>query len=183
MKNKFIIFTIGILFFLSCKISKYNLQEDDFVFYDKKNNRQIALEENIEDVNNKLGEPIEKRIIGEPDKTNKGLVYTYDAVYENIVLQYSTYSNTVYWIRSINNPTYETKRGLKVGDSVSKVYKLYAKEEIGGEGKFSDTGKTYIFFEFFLPHVGWKDPSLQMYVIHDEKKIESIELQYSEFSY
>ena len=75
---------------------------------------------------------------------------------------------------------YETKRGIKVGDGISKVYKRYRKSEITAEGKYGNVDAYYIDFELSLGRKGWKYPSMRLIIRHDGEKIIRISIQYDE---
>jgi len=154
------------------------LSEDDFALYNRKSGIELELNEHIDSIQKKLGTPIEKIYLKE--RSWPGFLF-YTLKYENVRLQYREGIDEAY-ILVATGSDYETKRGLKVGDAVSRVYKLYRKSEISAEGKYGNVDAYYIDFELSLGRTGWKDPSMRLIIRHDGEKITRISLQYDEHS-
>lgn len=104
-----------------------------------------------------------------------------DLRYTDLTVRYSERDGVVDVIAATGSE-YETKRGIKVGDAVSKVYKRYRKSEITAEGKYGNVDAYYIDFELSLGRKGWKYPSMRLIIRHDGEKIIRISIQYDEVS-
>ena len=99
--------------------------------------------------------------------------------YTDLTVRYSERDGVVDVIAATGSE-YETKRGIKVGDGISKVYKRYRKSEITAEGKYGNVDAYYIDFELSLGRKGWKYPSMRLIIRHDGEKIIRISIQYDE---
>lgn len=177
MKKFVYAFLVIVFCFVSMSMSKtqihYDFGKEDFVLHDRKNKVFVEVNETIEEIKRKLGESQEiKRV-----KPNSDL---YVLVYDNILIQYEASDKKAYWIRAIT-PDFQTRRGVKVGDTIDKVYELYTKEEIESAGKFGNSDEQYIYLKLALPRIGWKEPVIRLFFIHNGEKITRIELDYSEW--
>ena len=161
----------------SCLCPPEKLDVTDCMLYDRKNGIVLELNEYAEAIEGKLGAPEEKVCLKE-DGPGLGL---YSLNYKNLRLNYSEYDSLVYVITT-DGSKYETKRGIKVGDGISKVYKRYRKSEITAEGKYGNVDVYYIHFELSLGRKGWKDPSMRLIIRHDGKIITEISIRYDEVS-
>lgn len=173
-KSAAYIFFICILcaLFVSMSLNKtqYEFGKEDFVLHNRKNKVSLELNETVEAIKKKLGEPYEVRRV----KPNENI---YDLMYDNIIIQYIESKQKAYWIRAIN-PDFQTRRGVKVGDAVSKVYELYTEDEISEVGKFGNSDDQYIYLFFNLEWEGWREPRFELYFIHDGTTVTKVELQY-----
>lgn len=179
MKRRLIgLFLILSMFFLpSCLCPPEKLDITDCMLYDRQNGIILQLNNYAEALEAKLGEP-EERVCLKQDGPGRGL---YSLRYKNLRMNYSEYDNLVYVI-STDGAEYETKRGLRVGDKITKVYKLYPKSAITAEGKYGNIDAYYIDLELKLGIMGWKDPSMSLIITHDGKIITEISMQYDEHS-
>lgn len=168
---------LSVLAVSSCLCPPEKLDVTDCMLYDRKNGIVLELNEYAESIEGKLGTPEEKLCLKED---GPGLAI-YSLQYTDLTVRYSERNGLVDVITATGSD-YETKRGLKVGDAVSKVYKLYRKSEISAEGKYGDVDAYYIEFELSLGRMGWKDPSMRLIITHDGKFITEVSVQYDEHS-
>ena len=161
----------------SCLCPPEKLDVSDCMLYDRKNGIVLELNEYAEAIEEKLGAPEEKVCLKED---GPGLAI-YSLRYPDLTVRYSERDGLVDVI-AVTGSDYETKRGIKVGDGISKVYKRYRKSEITAEGKYGNVDAYYIDFELSLGRMGWKDPSMRLIIRHDGEKIIRISIQYDEHS-
>ena len=128
MKTKLSIIELILLIalFLSCSATGVKLEREDFVLYNVNKTIQLQLIEPFDFANSKLGAALEDVPFNWPTSGVNRIVY------ENIILYCQKELNGVIWLDA-NKPYFKTKRGLKVGDHISKIYHLYSKEEIASE--------------------------------------------------
>ena len=161
----------------SCLCPPEKLDVTDCMLYDRKNGIVLELNEYAEAIEGKLGAPEEKVCLKED---GPGLAI-YSLQYTDLMVRYSERDGLVDVIATTGSE-YETKRGIKVGDGISKVYKHYRKSEITAEGKYGNADAYYIDFELSLGRMGWKDPSMRLIIRHDGKIITEISIRYDEVS-
>ncbi|MGP1522994.1 MAG: hypothetical protein ACTTKC_06830 [Treponema sp.] len=168
---------LSIFFLQSCLCPPEKLDITDCMLYDRQNDIILELNAYAEALEAKLGEP-EERLCLKQDAPGDGL---YSLRYKNLSIGYAERTGLVDVI-STDGTEYETKRGLKVGDKITKVHKLYPQSAITAQGKYGNIDAYYIDLEFKLGIMGWKDPSMRLIITHDSKIITEISVQYDEHS-
>lgn len=137
MKIKFLIVVFFLLIFTFCTVTGIKLEQEDFVLYNMNKTIKLQLTESFDSVNSKFGVALEDVPFNWPTSGVNRIVY------ENIILYCQKELNGVIRMEA-NTPYFKTNRGLKVGDHVSKIYRLYSKEEIANENREGEKCSVYI---------------------------------------